>query len=111
MVMLNAGLITMLSAWVLVCAGVLESVAETVKFEVPAAVGVPEIVPEALRFKPVGKLPWLMLQVMASCTADALQRGAVSGIHRAVGQGGGGDGQARVDRDTERLLRGLLGSA
>ena len=63
-VMLSGGLIVMLSAWVLVCGGVLESLAETVKLDVPAAVGVPEIAPEALRFRPVGKLPWLMLQVI-----------------------------------------------
>jgi hypothetical protein len=34
-----------------------------VKFDVPAVLGDPEIVPEAPRFRPVGKLPWLILQV------------------------------------------------
>ena len=57
MVIASAALMVMLSAWVLVCGGVLESVAETVKLEVPAAVGVPEIVPELLSASPAGKLP------------------------------------------------------
>ena len=37
--------------------------AETVKFDVPAVVGDPEIVPPPLRLSPAGKLPWLTLQV------------------------------------------------
>ena len=55
-VMLKAGLIVMLSACVLVWGGVLESVAETVKFAVPAVVGNPEIWPELLKANPAGKL-------------------------------------------------------
>ena len=54
----------MLRAWLFVCCGVPESVAVTVKFVVAAAVGVPEIVPELLKFRPAGKLPVVTLQVM-----------------------------------------------
>jgi hypothetical protein len=63
-VMLNIGLTVMLRAWVLVCGGVSESVAVTVKFVVPAVVGVPEIVPELLNVNPPGKLPMVTLQVI-----------------------------------------------
>jgi hypothetical protein len=41
-----------------------ESFTPTVKLEVPAAVGVPEMIPVlAFSVKPVGKLPVLMLHV------------------------------------------------
>ena len=54
-----------LSAWVAVCAvGVVESVTFTVKLYVPACVGVPEISPlEAVRAKPGGRRPELMVQL------------------------------------------------
>ena len=63
-VMLNGGLIVMLSPWVLVCGGLLESVAATVKLDVPAVVGEPVIAPVPLKFNPGGKLPWARLQVI-----------------------------------------------
>jgi hypothetical protein len=55
----------MLRAFVAVCAvGVVESVIFTVKLNVPDAVGVPEIAPlEAVKLKPEGSDPELMLQV------------------------------------------------
>lgn len=55
----SAGFTTMLRLAVAVLAvGVSESVTVTVKFAVPAVVGVPEIAPvAALRFRPNGKLP------------------------------------------------------
>ena len=62
-VMFNAPLIVMLSACVLVCGGVLESVAETVNFAVPAVVGVPLMAPALLMVKPAGKLPVVTAQV------------------------------------------------
>jgi hypothetical protein len=62
-VMTSRGLIVMLSAWCTVCGGVPESVAVTVKFVVPPAVGVPEIAPvEALSDNPPGSEPEVMLQ-------------------------------------------------
>ena len=48
----------------MVCCGVPESLAVTVKLVVPAVVGVPEIVPVLLKFNPAGKLPLVTLQVM-----------------------------------------------
>ena len=39
--------------------------AVTVKFDVPEAVGVPEMAPELPRFSPVGKLPPVTLQLIA----------------------------------------------
>jgi hypothetical protein len=55
----KAGFTTMLRLAVAVLAvGVSESVTVTVKLEVPAVVGVPDITPvEALRIRPAGKLP------------------------------------------------------
>ena len=44
-------------AFVAVSAGVWESVTRTVKFEVPAVVGVPEITPPELKESPAGRLP------------------------------------------------------
>jgi hypothetical protein len=61
--MAKAGLMTMLSACVLLCAGVPESVAFTVKLEVLAAVGVPLIAPPVLKFKPAGRVPLATVQV------------------------------------------------
>lgn len=53
-----------LSDCVAVCAGELESVTITVKFAVPAIVGMPEIFPVAASIdKPLGKVPELMLQL------------------------------------------------
>jgi hypothetical protein len=47
----------MLKACEAVCAGELESVAFTVKENVPAMVGVPPICPALLKAKPTGKEP------------------------------------------------------
>jgi hypothetical protein len=48
----------------LVAAGVSESVTYTVKFDVPLAVGVPEITPVAVfNVRPAGKLPRVTAQV------------------------------------------------
>jgi hypothetical protein len=60
----GAELSTMLSGWLAVCAGVRESVAVTLKAEVPGVVGVPEIVPELLNESPAGRVPLLTLQLM-----------------------------------------------
>ena len=47
-----------------VAGGDWESLTCTVKLEVPAVIGVPEIAPLlAFSVKPVGKLPWMTLQV------------------------------------------------
>ena len=62
----------MLRAWLAVCGGVPESVAVTVKVLVPAAVGVPEMAPELLKFSPAGKLPLLTLQLMAPVPPEAV---------------------------------------
>lgn len=61
----SPGWMVMLSAFVAVSGvGVVESVASTVKFEIPAVVGVPEITPVLLASdRPGGKLPALMLQL------------------------------------------------
>jgi hypothetical protein len=54
----------MLNGWLAVCGvGVLESVTVTVKAAVPAAVGVPEIVPELLGVSPAGSAPAVSVQV------------------------------------------------
>jgi hypothetical protein len=59
-----AELITMLSAALALTAGLSESVAVTVKSEVPVVVGVPEITPLAeLIESPAGRLPLVMLQM------------------------------------------------
>src|SRR6185437_5806319 len=50
-------LIVMLKSRVAVCAGMLASVACTVKLLVPAIAGGPEICPLADRFKPAGSVP------------------------------------------------------
>ena len=54
----------MLRAADLVCAGLLLSVTETVKLEVPEAVGVPEMTPvEGASVTPAGRLPAVTDQV------------------------------------------------
>jgi len=54
----GGGAITMLSAFVAVSAGVVESLTRTVKSAVPAAVGVPSITPVALcKVRPAGSAP------------------------------------------------------
>ena len=54
----------MLSGAVAVAGGDWESLTRTVKLDVPAVVGVPEITPlVAFSVKPAGKLPWMTLQV------------------------------------------------
>jgi hypothetical protein len=56
-----AGLTTMESAFVTVFAGAQESITLTVKFDVPYAVGVPEITPvPAAIDRPAGRLPELI---------------------------------------------------
>jgi hypothetical protein len=60
----GAGLTTMLRLAVEVSGVLSESLTPTVKLEVPAAVGVPEITPVlAFSANPAGKLPVLMLHV------------------------------------------------
>lgn len=62
----SAALIVIVSALVTVCAGEPESVAFTVKFAVPAAVGVPVMAPvAAFKFNPAGNAPDGMVQVTA----------------------------------------------
>ena len=54
----------MLSGAVAVAGGDWESLTCMVKLEVPAVIGVPEIIPLlAFSVKPAGKLPWMTLQV------------------------------------------------
>jgi hypothetical protein len=56
-----AGATTSESTADLVCAGLLESLADTVKLAVPVAVGVPEMIPvDGARLNPAGRLPALM---------------------------------------------------
>ena len=64
-VMASKALIVMLKDWVAVSWGELESVAVTLKVEVPAVVGEPEIMPELPKFNPPGKVPVVKLQVIA----------------------------------------------
>ena len=47
----------MLNCFVADCCGVELSVTLTVKVDVPAIVGLPEIVPELLKPRPAGRLP------------------------------------------------------
>jgi hypothetical protein len=56
-VITRSGGIVIDKALVAVSAGVCESVTRTVKLEVPAVVGVPEITPPALKLSPAGRLP------------------------------------------------------
>jgi hypothetical protein len=64
-VTVTAGFTVMLRlALAVLAVGVSESVTVTVKFVVPAVVGVPEIAPVAeLRIRPAGKLPVVTLHV------------------------------------------------
>jgi hypothetical protein len=56
--MLNGGVTFNVRFWVAVCAvGLVPSVALTVKFHLPPLVGVPDMVPPALRDRPEGRLP------------------------------------------------------
>src|ERR1700733_2210391 len=52
-----AGSTVRVSCWVAVCAGLPESVACTVNVEVPAVVGVPEMVPSLASDSPAGSDP------------------------------------------------------
>jgi hypothetical protein len=45
------------------CVGVAASVTVTVKGNVPAVVGIPEIMPALFRVKPVGRVPVVTAQV------------------------------------------------
>ena len=55
---------TILRGWVALCAvGAVESVAFTVKFDVPAVVGVPERTPAVLRERPAGSEPEITVHV------------------------------------------------
>jgi hypothetical protein len=57
-------MIVMLNGWLAVCGvEVLESATVTVKLASPAAVGVPEMVPELLRVSPAGSAPAVSVQV------------------------------------------------
>jgi hypothetical protein len=59
---------------VAVLAGVSESVTVSEKLNVPAVVGLPEIVPEELRVKPAGRLePVARAQVYGAVPPDALK--------------------------------------
>ena len=55
--LLDCTAMAMLNAPCAVCGALLESVTCTVKFAVPAVVGVPEISPLVDRVRPAGKLP------------------------------------------------------
>ena len=70
-VMTSLGLMVMVNGCFAVWGGVLESVAVTVKFVVPAAVGVPEMSPEPLRVNPPGRLPVVTLQLMEPVPPEA----------------------------------------
>jgi hypothetical protein len=62
-VIVRIPLIVMVRLPVAVWLGVAESVTVTVKLNVPAAVGEPEIVPEPLKVRPVGREPEVTAQV------------------------------------------------
>lgn len=70
-VMTSLELMVMVNACLAVWGGVLESVAVTVKFVVPAAVGVPEMSPESLRVNPPGRFPVVTRQLMEPVPPDA----------------------------------------
>ena len=66
MLITSAWTMVMLSALVTFCCGVPESAAWTVKFEVPAVVGVPVIAPVlTFKLRPVGSAPTVTDQVTA----------------------------------------------
>jgi hypothetical protein len=70
-VMTSLGLMEMVNACFAVWGGVLESVAVTVKFVVPADDGVPEMSPEPLRVNPPGRFPVVTLQLMEPVPPEA----------------------------------------
>jgi hypothetical protein len=70
-VMTSSGLMVMVNACFAVWGGVPESVAVTVKFVVPAAVGVPEMSPAPLRVNPAGSFPVVTLQLIAPVPPEA----------------------------------------
>jgi hypothetical protein len=54
----STGLMMMLNCFVAICCGMPESVACTVKLDIPAVVGVPVIAPvAAFKVRPAGKVP------------------------------------------------------
>lgn len=71
--MVNPGWMVMLRAFVVVCGiGVVESLAITVKFEIPAVVGVPEMTPVLASIdRPGGRLPALIFQLTGSVPYDS----------------------------------------
>ena len=62
----STGTTTMLRAFVAVSAGTLESVALTVKLDVPAVVGVPVMLPLAANANPAGSAPAVIDQVIGA---------------------------------------------
>ena len=64
------GLMVMLRACFTLCGGLPESVAVTVKLDVPALVGVPEMA-EPLTVNPAGNVPAVTLQLMAPVPPEA----------------------------------------
>ena len=67
----SLALIVMLRVAVAILAGVEESVTVTVKLEVPAAVGVPEITPAPLNVRPAGSVPDVTAQVYGAVPEEA----------------------------------------
>src|SRR5260370_14823999 len=85
----GAGLTAMLSCFVAVRAGLPESATWTVKVDVPAAVGVPEITPPLLRLKPLGSVPEAKLHVRApapplACRVTEYAAPTVPAVRREV---------------------------
>jgi hypothetical protein len=70
-VMTSLGLMVTVNVCFAAWGGVLESVAVTVKFVTPAAVGVPEMSPEPLRVNPPGRFPVVTLQLMEPVPPEA----------------------------------------
>jgi hypothetical protein len=68
----GAGATVMLNDWVAIWAGVAMLSAFTVKLDVPAAAGVPEMTP-ALNDIPAGRLPEIMVQLQGHVTALAVK--------------------------------------
>ena len=67
----GSGLIVIEKSLFIVCAPAAQlSIARTVKLNVPAVVGVPEINPDELRFKPEGSDPPTTLNVIGACPPD-----------------------------------------